>query len=165
VAIEQTALIDPVLLPPAAPEVKKAEPEALVSSEPAAKSVVLLPSQTGLVGLSGYCPVSLKQGAEWKQGVASKRVVVEGVAYQLADVVDQDEFKAAPEKFIPAYHGLDSVMLRDGRIKPGVTGLKTTFGGRDYYFASKETLERFLQTPATYSSLRISLNFGTADGA
>ena len=183
VAKSEPAPANPVPAIPAAPEApakpaEAAQPEvpapATATSEPAAAAdalaaelrdaVRLIQRRNGArIGLGGFSPVAYAEKQNWVEGSAEFSSTYQGVDYLLSSATERDQFKAAPEKFAPALHGCDPVLLtRDRQVQVGLIGLRVEHDSRSYFFATSETREVFLRDPAKFTASR-SLVFFQAE--
>ncbi|MCH7688954.1 MAG: thioredoxin family protein, partial [Planctomycetes bacterium] len=83
-----------------------------VSSKNQTTGVFLAPRPVKpLLGLQGYCPVSLFQNRNWKKGSAEFAVEYKGIVYHLSGVAQRDQFESNPSKYAPRLLGCDAVIL------------------------------------------------------
>jgi YHS domain-containing protein len=107
------------------------------------------------IGLGGFSPVAYAEKQNWVEGSAEFSSTYQGVDYLLGSAAERDQFKAAPEKFAPALHGCDPVLLtRDRQVQVGLIGLRATHESRSYFFATPETRDEFLRDPAKFTAPR-----------
>jgi YHS domain-containing protein/thiol-disulfide isomerase/thioredoxin len=143
-----------------------AAPAATAASEPAAvpeaiaaelrDAAKLIQRRNGArIGLGGFSPVAYAEKQNWVEGSAEFSSTYQGVDYLLGSAAERDQFKAAPEKFAPALHGCDPVLLtRDRQVQVGLIGLRATHESRSYFFATPETRDEFLRDPAKFTAPR-----------
>ena len=104
------------------------------------------------IGMSGYSPVSLTETGKWKSGEAQFKHEFEGVGYLLSSLEELERFKASPEKFVPALHGCDPVVLVNEQIiETGHIELGVTYRSKVYFFASRKTRDAFMSDPNRFS--------------
>jgi thiol-disulfide isomerase/thioredoxin/YHS domain-containing protein len=143
---------EPVTSMPAEPSVR-----GNASQPPAAgtdRSVTGRSPRT-IVGLDGYSPVSLWQWREWRKGRRDFAVEHQGVTYFLATVHEAEEFREAPERFVPQLLGCDPVVLFEtDRALPGSTRYGAYYDGQLYLFVGKETRSRFKESPTRYTQTK-----------
>ncbi|MEY3459664.1 MAG: hypothetical protein RL215_2821 [Planctomycetota bacterium] len=107
------------------------------------------------VGLGGFSPVAYSENQNWVEGSSDFAFTYQGVDYLLRSAAERDQFKATPEKFAPALHGCDPVLLtRDRTVQVGVIGLRAEHDSRTYFFATPETRDEFLREPTRFSAPR-----------
>lgn len=133
---------------PATPDVAEAPefelPAEAVPQGPAAAVTVL--------GMSGYCPVSLRNEREMVGGVEAWEAEYKGVTYRFATPEALAEFHVDPEVYIPVAGGLDVVAVREGRdVTAGSLEHATWFRDRLYLFASSDSLARFQANARTFA--------------
>ncbi len=116
------------------PETEVAKVEAF---EPASTAAMVL-------GMGGFCPVSLRNHREVLEGVEAWEAEYKGVTYRFATPEALAEFHVDPESYIPVAGGLDVVAVREGReVTSGSLEHATWFRDRLYLFASADTLAAF----------------------
>ena len=104
------------------------------------------------IGLNGFCPVALTSGSQWKNGSEEFALDFQGVRYLMSSAETLEQFKAAPEKFVPAMHGFDAVAFTtDYQIVVGRMELGATYESRVYFFSTEQNREKFLRSPKDYS--------------
>lgn len=107
------------------------------------------------IGMGGFSPVAYAEKQSWAEGSAEFSCTYQGVDYLLSSAAERDQFKAAPEKYAPALHGCDSVLLtRSGEVQVGLIGLRAVHESRIYFFASTENRNEFLRDPAKFTAPR-----------
>lgn len=134
--------------------------EALPSPSDASAGPVLKPRSDGtvLVGLKGYCPVSLYQQRQWIKGRTEFAVEHQGLTYLLANESLASEFRQHAERYAPQLLGCDPVTyFKDGRAVPGSIRLAVYFENRLYLFASEETRAVFRESPESFGKRRAVL--------
>jgi thiol-disulfide isomerase/thioredoxin/YHS domain-containing protein len=133
--------------------------EPAIAESPAAEprdAVKLINRRNGTrVGLGGFSPVAYSESQSWIEGSSDFAFTYQGVEYLLRSAAERDQFKATPEKFAPALHGCDPVLLtRDRTVQVGVIGLRAEHDSRTYFFATRETRDEFLREPTRFSTPR-----------
>ncbi|MFM7058836.1 MAG: thioredoxin domain-containing protein, partial [Planctomycetota bacterium] len=124
---------------------------------------LILRHENARIGLGGYSPIAHASNAQWVEGQKEFAHEFQGVRYLLATAAERNQFKAAPEKFIPALHGCDPVaLIRDQKVQSGFIGLRVEHASRVYFFTTPENRELFLSDPAKFSTDR-SLVFFQAE--
>ncbi|MBI5759794.1 MAG: thioredoxin family protein [Planctomycetales bacterium] len=120
---------------------------------PAANSVT-----TGLVGLDGYCPVTLRTTRTWKLGSKDFSCIHQGQTYYLFGSQELQEFKAQPERYAPKFLGCDPVVLTETSVAvAGDTRWGAYFDGQLFLFESTGSRTRFKATPTKYVRSQQSL--------
>jgi YHS domain-containing protein/thiol-disulfide isomerase/thioredoxin len=106
---------------------------------------------TGLVGLDGYCPVTLRTTRSWKPGSKDYSCTHQGQTYYLLGSQELQEFKAQPERFAPKFLGCDPVVLAETSVAvAGDTRWGAYFDGQLFLFESTDSRTRFKATPTKY---------------
>jgi thiol-disulfide isomerase/thioredoxin/YHS domain-containing protein len=125
---------------------------------------LLIRRENARVGLGGYSPIAHASNAQWVAGQQEFAAEFQGVRYLLASAAELDQFKAAPEKFIPALHGCDPVaLIRDQKVQSGFIGLRVEHASRVYFFTTPENRDLFLSDPGKFSSDRSLVFFQAED--
>jgi YHS domain-containing protein len=113
------------------------------------------PLNSPLIGLQGFCPVTLRQHQKIVVGDARYTAVYQGVRYQFASPQLTAIFRADPDRYAPAVQGCDTVTLaRDQKAIQGSILHGTWYAGRLYLFQSAENLQTFKSAPITWSRIR-----------
>ena len=154
--------------PAAADNTAKPADAALTPEEVAAalrdQTKLIIRRDNTRIGLGGFSPVAHSSNAGWVAGQPDFALEFQGVRYLLASAAELDQFKAAPEKFIPALHGCDPVaLIRDQKVQSGFVGLRVEHASRVYFFTTPENRELFLREPEKFSTDR-RLVFFQAEG-
>ena len=134
--------------------------ESFPSAEDAPSGPVLKPRADGtvLVGLKGYCPVTLYRERQWVKGHRDIAVEHQGLTYLLASESKASEFRQHAERYAPQLLGCDPVTyFKEGRAIPGSIRLAVYFENRLYLFASEETRAAFRESPESYGKRRAVL--------
>ncbi len=75
----------------------------------------------------------------------------EGVTYQFAGADELQSFLGEPQRYAPAYRGIDVVRLVDEQKEiPGKRKFGLSLEGRIYLFDSEKSLAAFQSAPAKY---------------
>lgn len=106
---------------------------------------------TVLLGLKGYCPVSLYRDRKWVKGDPKYKWEHQGLTYFLATSEDWERFRMEAERYAPRLLGCDPVLYFDeGKAIPGSTSFAVYFDEVLYLFKTPETRARFRETPERY---------------
>ncbi|MFM8474670.1 MAG: thioredoxin domain-containing protein [Planctomycetaceae bacterium] len=145
--------------PPAADNDPKPPEVALTPEEVAAalrdQTKLIIRRDNTRIGLGGFSPVAHSANASWVAGQQEFALEFQGVRYLLASATELEQFKAAPEKFIPALHGCDPVaLIRDQKVQSGFVGLRAEHASRVFFFTTPENRELFLREPEKFSTDR-----------
>lgn len=127
------------------PESVDAEVATIPDTElPTAKSPASTVPAATILGMGGYCPVSLRNSREIQEGAEAWEAEYKGVTYRFATPDALAEFHVDPESYVPVAGGLDVVAVREGRdVTSGSLEHATWFRDRLYLFASADTLAAF----------------------
>jgi YHS domain-containing protein/thiol-disulfide isomerase/thioredoxin len=113
------------------------------------------PLNSPLIGLDGFCPVTLYQQRRIKPGNPRYTAIHQGIRYQCASAEFRDLFRANPERYAPAAQGCDPIALvRDQRAVPGTIRFGVWYAGKLYLFQSNENLQTFKAAPLTWSRVQ-----------
>lgn len=146
------------------PEQKQPTTPALgQTSQPATETVANYASQTSAeepatpetmpLGLEGYCPVSLVETGNWREGQAQWGARHRGRTYLFSGLEEQQAFLADPDRYAPALSGDDPVVAFDsGSTVSGQRQYGVTYQQRIYLFASPESRATFAANPQRYTS-------------
>ena len=108
------------------------------------------------IEFEGYCPVELSQHSMWVRGDYNNRLQFEGRLYLFAGKAQLEEFRRNPEKYAPAYQGIDIVVWRErgekvhGVRNYGAWAIIQGTVGRVFLFSSEENLSKFEKNPRYY---------------
>ncbi len=123
-----------------------------VSVQPSKLTMTLQQTSKKRIGLGGYCPVSLASASEWKSGETEFKFEYHGVCYLLHSQEQLRRFKAEPEKFVPALHGLDPVAFKNtNKLESGAIELGARYRDKVFFFSSQTNRDVFLQNPKQYA--------------
>lgn len=103
------------------------------------------------IEFEGYCPVELGKRSMWVRGDYNNRLLFEGRLYLFAGKEQMEEFKLNPEKYAPAYQGIDIVIWKErGERVQGVRDYGGWALGRVFLFSSEENLSKFEKNARYY---------------
>jgi protein disulfide-isomerase len=103
------------------------------------------------LGLEGYCPVTLANEQKWVKGNPNFAANLDGVTYQFAGADELQSFLDEPQRYAPAYGGIDVVRLVDEQTEiPGMRKHGISYERKIYLFESEKSLEAFQSAPAKY---------------
>lgn len=103
------------------------------------------------IEFEGYCPVELTQHSMWVRGDYNNRLQFEGRLYLFAGKAQMEAFNRNPEKYAPAYQGIDIVVWRErGEKVHGVRNYGAWAVGRVFLFSSEENLIKFEKNARYY---------------
>lgn len=139
--------------PPSGDQLPRSESRRSIDA-PAAKAPRSVSSvRASRTGLMGYCPVMLRDERELVPASAEFSEMFAGKEYQFSSAEAQRTFAANPRLYVPAMGGQDVVQLAEGEAGvPGSLSHATWYRGRLYLFASNETLQQFVATPARFAT-------------
>ena len=107
-----------------------------------------------LLGLDGYCPVTLVHKREWQIGDPQYDAVHEGCLYLFVGEKERDLFRSYPDRYAPIRRGADIVQLVDKHAEvQGERAHGVTYNGCIYLFESESTLKKFETAPDRYAML------------
>ena len=103
------------------------------------------------IEFEGYCPVELTQHSMWVRGDYNNRLQFEGRLYLFAGKAQMEEFNRNPEKYAPAYQGIDIVVWKErGEKVHGIRNYGAWAVGRVFLFSSEENLSKFERNARYY---------------
>lgn len=103
------------------------------------------------IEFEGYCPVELGLHSMWVRGDYNNRLQFEGRLYLFAGKAQLEEFNRNPEKYAPAYQGLDIVIWKErGEKVHGVRNYGAWAVGRVFLFSSEDNLVKFEKNARYY---------------
>ena len=103
------------------------------------------------IEFEGYCPVELGLHSMWVRGDYNNRLQFEGRLYLFAGKAQMEEFNRNPEKYAPAYQGIDIVVWKErGEKVRGVRNYGAWAVGRVFLFSSEENLVKFEKNARYY---------------
>ena len=118
-----------------------------------------------LVGLEGFCPVTLSQSREW---VAGDKLIAEeykGIKYYFSSENARSEFVKNPSRYAPQNLGCDPVVLLSAQ--KAVTGsirYGAFFDNQLYLFSSLENKDEFKKSPLRFSRIRQAIRIDQIQG-
>ena len=108
-----------------------------------------------ILGLEGYCPVSLIRDRSWVSGRQSISETYRGVTYYFKDTQSRDEFRANAVRLTPQNLGCDPVLLyTQQRAVTGKIRIGAFFDNQLYLFASEDNRTEFKRNPLRYTRIR-----------
>jgi YHS domain-containing protein/thiol-disulfide isomerase/thioredoxin len=114
---------------------------------------VQLPPDCPVLGLDGFCPVTLIEKRAWAQGDARWGAIHRNRTYLFCSEAEQKQFLANPDHYSPVMSGDDAVLATDaGRSVPGERRYGVFFGNRVYLFQNEQTLKTFAAHPNRYAA-------------
>ncbi|MDB5339791.1 MAG: Thioredoxin [Planctomycetaceae bacterium] len=163
-ATAEKKTFDEVMLAKKAAEAKKlAEERALAQkNNPAPKVNEIVPEEIVapkksklIVGLDGYCPVTLWRTREWNKGKTAFGADFQGVRFYFNSLADRDDFLAEPTRYAPQLLGCDPVALWETeRAIAGTAKYAAFFDGELYLFNAVANRDRFKQSPPQFTKTR-----------
>lgn len=124
------------------------------------------------LGLEGFCPVALVEENRWQEGDPRSDLEHHQIVYRFASPGHRERFLQQPQRYVPAFGGLDVVQYREeGRTVMGKREHGVMFGDHYYLFADEGALRRFWQSPDRYAerpranAYRAQANGTQANGA
>ncbi len=103
------------------------------------------------IEFEGYCPVELGLHSMWVRGDYNNRLVFEDRLYLFAGKAQMEEFNRNPEKYAPAYQGIDIVVWKErGEKVHGIRNYGAWAVGRVFLFSSEENLSKFEKNARYY---------------
>lgn len=114
---------------------------------------------TSIVGLDGFCPVTLQQRRVLTPGKPELFVDHEGVRYQFASARLRDLFSSDPSRYAPAVQGCDPITLtREQRAVPGSVRYGVWYAGKLFLFQSEANKQTFKASPPAWSKIQSAAN-------
>ena len=114
---------------------------------------------TSIVGLDGFCPVTLQQRRVLTPGKPELFVDHEGVRYQFASSRLRDLFSSDPSRYAPAVQGCDPITLaREQRAVPGSVRYGTWYAGKLFLFQSETNKQTFKAAPQAWTKIQSAAN-------
>jgi YHS domain-containing protein len=100
-------------------------------------------------GLKGFCPVTLRDERDLKDGRLAFAASYHGENYYLASAEAQAAFERNPAKYAPAAHGYDLALAAiTGELREGSLDHAVWYRDRLYLFTSSESLKTFAAAPS-----------------
>ena len=98
------------------------------------------------LALEGYCPVTMYRDREWVAGDKRFGAIHRERTYLFANEQLRDEFMQDPDKFSPMLSSYDPVIFYENeKLVDGVRDFGVFFNNRMYFFATKESCDRFVE--------------------
>jgi YHS domain-containing protein/thiol-disulfide isomerase/thioredoxin len=108
-----------------------------------------------VVGLDGYCPVTLRSTRTWKPGSTQYSLEHEGQTFLFLAAAKRDEFQANPARYAPRLLGCDPVKLVESDLAiRGSTKFGAYYEGSLFLFESADSRARFRKDPARYTHVK-----------
>ncbi|NNJ24680.1 thioredoxin domain-containing protein [Alienimonas chondri] len=118
-----------------------------------------------LLGMRGFCPVTLHDQRQWVRGARDFQWEHQGITYFLADDAAFDKFYMNADRYAPKLLGCDPVLYRDeGRAVPGSTKHAAIWRDDLFLFQSAETRAKFRADPSAYANGRQVLLIDEIEG-
>lgn len=122
-----------------------------INETPSFNYAAIPEEEKAMIEFEGYCPVELTQHSMWVRGDYNNRLQFEGRLYLFAGKAQMEEFNRNPEKYAPAYQGIDIVLWRErGEKIHGVRNYGAWAVGRVFLFSSEENLSKFEKNARYY---------------
>ncbi len=131
-------------------------PESYVTASPLVENVVeqktMPASEVSRLALDGYCPVELHNRDRWVAGSVENKVEFEGRTYAFASAANAEQFVQSPDRFAPAFGGIDPVVAtEEGREVVGTVDHSAVWNKRLYLFSTSASLTSFQEDPSRYA--------------
>ena len=108
-------------------------------------------SEAPPVALEGYCVVTLLEQKQWRRADVNYGAVHEGRTYLFASAAEQMKFLADPNRYSPAFSGLDPVVLAQrGERVDGKRSCGLTYKQQIFLFSDEASLNAFKAAPLDY---------------
>ena len=108
-----------------------------------------------IVGLDGFCPVTLWRTRAWSKGKPAFGADYQGVRFYFTSLEDRDDFIAEPGRYAPQLLGCDPVSLWETeRAIAGTAKYAAYFDGELYLFNAMSNRDRFKQSPPQFTRTR-----------
>ena len=108
-----------------------------------------------LLGLKGFCPVTLIRDRAWKKGDQALETEYRGVKYRFSSAKSQQQFEENPRRYTPQNLGCDPVVLfRDQKAVTGMIRHGVFFDNRLYLFQTEKNKVAFKKNPLQYTRIR-----------
>lgn len=118
-----------------------------------------------LLGMRGFCPVTLHEKQRWVRGNPDYQWEHQGITYFLSDEAAFDKFWERAEDFAPKLLGCDPVLYRDdARAVPGSIRHAALWRGDLFLFASAANRAKFHADPSRYANSRQVLLLDEIEG-
>ncbi len=104
------------------------------------------------LAFDGFCPVTLSNLEQWRQGRPEYTAVYQDRVFHMAGSDEREQFVASPHRFAPMFGGIDPVLVVDEqRWTPGSIQYSVTYKGRIFMLSSSANVERFHENPSRYA--------------
>jgi YHS domain-containing protein len=114
---------------------------------------------SNLLGLDGFCPVTLHQRRSLRPGNPEFAAVHQGIRYYFANAELRNLFRADPTRYAPAVQGCDPITLtREQRAIQGSIRFGAWYNGRLYLFQSEANRRLFSASPAGWTKIQSAAN-------
>jgi thiol-disulfide isomerase/thioredoxin/YHS domain-containing protein len=108
-----------------------------------------------LLGLDGYCPVTLRSTRSWKSGSSDITLEHDGQTFYFTTADKRDEFKAHPDRYAPRLLGCDPVILAENDLAVrGSVKFGAFYEGELFLFETADSRVKFRKNPTRYSRLQ-----------
>ena len=112
-------------------------------------------NKTKIIGLEGFCPVSLLGERQWISGREDLSETYRGITYYLSSKEALSEFRQDPRKFSPQNLGCDPVVLyQDQQAVTGKIKFGAFFDHQLYLFDTVENRTAFKASPLKYTRIQ-----------
>lgn len=153
---ERAVAADKLVPPPVEPKKITEVATAAAPPEPAKELEHELPPAAEtlqpLVGLEGYCPVTLRSTRSWKAGSKEFSCDHDGQTFYFATASLRDEFKSSPRRFAPRLLGCDPVVLSESDLAiRGSVKFGAFYEGELYLFETADNRAKFRKDPIHYA--------------
>ncbi|MSR56156.1 MAG: DUF255 domain-containing protein [Planctomycetaceae bacterium] len=111
-----------------------------------------------IIGLDGYCPVTLRATRTWKTGETRFACEYDGQTFFFLASDKLEEFKANPDRYVPRLLGCDAVVLAESNlVARGSTKFGAFYEGELFLFETSDSRARFRKDPPRYIHLKHAL--------
>jgi YHS domain-containing protein len=106
-----------------------------------------------LIGLEGYCPVTLHKKRVWRKGDPNLNSDFQGEIYHFLGPEELQKFRESPATYAPRFAGKDVVrMVDEGRESRGLRDFGVIYKSQIYLFDSAQTRDTFESSTENYAS-------------
>ena len=146
-----TDQVRPPALPPKPEDDPGAFPAAPLKSQPILQEPLPeVPAPE--LALDGFCPVTLRNTRNWKQGAEEFALEYQGQVFHFAGAQQMQAFQSDPTRFAPRLLGCDPVVLSETNLAiPGTTRFGAYYEGELYLFESATNRTQFRANPLRYT--------------
>lgn len=104
-----------------------------------------------ILGMDGYCPVSLWRNREWVKGDSAYGLIYLGVIFHFKGPEERDEFLVNADQYAPMLSGCDPVQFWETRrAVQGSPKYAAFYNSRLYLFENIENRVKFRENPDRY---------------